>query len=177
MSTSNELRKFIEEHIEWIDIDAYPDLYRLASNDLSINDVGELTNVFNSMDIDPIDYMTYIPHGYFANHMMGDYEVPDHIREIEDRAFYNTELNSVDLRNVEKLHDAAFEEILTTDIYLPRSIRYIGGYCFAFSSVHKVVYEGTRKEWALIQKEDDWNALCDVKKVYCSDGVEHVEEW
>ena len=177
MSISNELKRFIEDNIEWIDIDAYPDLYRLASTELDIDDVGELTNVLNSMDIDPIDYMTYIPHGYFANHMMGDYKVPDHIIEIEDRAFKNTELNSIDLNNVEKLDDEAFQETILTDINLPKSIKYIGGYCFAFSSIKKLVYEGTRKEWALIKKEDDWNALCSIHKVHCSDGIEHVEEW
>ena len=63
----NKVKKFIEKNIDLIEDNKWKEVYNEASEPLTFVGVGELTSTLLEADIDPLDYLGYIPSGYLCN--------------------------------------------------------------------------------------------------------------
>ena len=59
-----DLKLFIEENADLIAADDFETLYEKAVSTLGVGRVGRLTSIFLSVNIDPLEDLTYIPKGY-----------------------------------------------------------------------------------------------------------------
>lgn len=72
-----------------------PDIQKaLQNNDfdmiydtLSSNLTSQFTQLMASLNVDPLNYLEYIPDGFLANTSLKSIDIPDHIKEIGDGAF------------------------------------------------------------------------------------------
>ena len=79
---------FIEKHIDLIDENDFDELFHRCIYESNAN-ITDLRSVFEECDIEPLDYIDYIPDDYF----LGDQELiefilPDHIQSIHSSAFH-----------------------------------------------------------------------------------------
>ena len=88
---NNEVKEFIERHIDKIENNEFSDLFEIASTALPIyEDVGELSTILEDAEIYPLDNLDCIPTAYFAGRQdIVRYMTPNKIDEIRARAFQN----------------------------------------------------------------------------------------
>ena len=139
----------------------------LQNNDFDIiydalhpNLASQFTQLMNSLDIDPLNYLSYIPVRFLANTSIKSIDIPDHITHIDDSAFFHCEgltsitipdnvvsiraraffgctgLTSVTIgSNVADIREQAFYGCTSlADITIPDSVTNIGGYAFSHCS-------------------------------------------
>ena len=145
-----------------------PDIQKaLQNNDFGIiydalhpNLASQFTQLMNSLDIDPLNYLPYIPVRFLANTSIKSIDIPDHITHIDDSAFFHCEgltsitipdnvvsiraraffgctgLTSVTIgSNVADIREQAFCSCTSlADITIPDSVTNIGGYAFSHCS-------------------------------------------
>ena len=88
---NNEVKEFIERHIDKIEKNEFFDLFETAATALPMyEDVGELSKLLEDADIYPLDNLDCIPTAYFAGRSdIIRYMTPTNIIEIRSRAFQN----------------------------------------------------------------------------------------
>ena len=113
---------------------------------------GEFTQLINSLNIDPLDYLNYIPE-YFLAHTttIKSITIPSHIN---------------------KIGSYAFEEcIRLTSITIPDSVTSIGsGAFYECSELNDIKYTGTKEQWDNIKLGKLWNRKSAIKTIHCIDG-------
>ena len=131
----------------------------------------ELSDIFKAADINPLDYLDYVP----ATYAIGDLDLkeiilPSNIKTIDKYAFSSCEnLKKINLDNITLIGFRAFYNCysLTTvkfaddvnisreaflgcrsleEIYLPNKFS-IGDYAFQECPLNTVYYDGTPQEW------------------------------
>lgn len=169
------LKLFIEEHIGYIENNAFDALYDMLSDDIA--GVNELTDLLLAADIDPITYFdTYLPRFYASGLHMTEIKIPRNIYNICDFAFYGcSELEKVDIElGVETIGEEAFADCYNLkEVNLPSSITYLQIGCFSeCPNLKNVYYDGTIEQFdkvnlpvvGLINKESGFDSI------KCTDG-------
>ena len=88
---NNEVKEFIERHIDKIEKNEFSDLFETAATALPMyEDVGELSKLLEDAEIYPLDNLDCIPTAYFAGRNdIVRYMTPNKVEEIRARAFQN----------------------------------------------------------------------------------------
>ena len=125
------LRHFIDTHKEYIDNNDFSSLYSLLP--ISIKR-SALTDLLFKAEINPLNYMKYIPPNFLSDSRISEFELPEHIDAIGARAFSNCfylkdlKLNS----KLEAIHDNAFYQCVSLkSIILPPTLRFLMDEAFA----------------------------------------------
>ena len=135
---------------------------------------SEFTELLNSLNINPLNYLDYIPIRFLANTSVKSIDIPDHILSISNYAFFGCSM--------------------LTRITIPNSVTSIGGYAFSGCSglanvtignrvtdigymafegcrnLNYIKYMGTIDQWNRIHISSDWNGLSSIKTIHCLDG-------
>ena len=134
------IKEFIEKHIDLIDKNEWSQFYKLA-NETSTDPnseyliQGELTKVFLSAGINPLEYLTYIPSYYFESMQLDSVVIPDSIKLIADEAFAECDIQYLEL---------------------PKTIKMMSEWAFLDARVREIHYKGTVEEWNKIDVDSDW---------------------
>lgn len=107
---NQKVKNFIEEYANLIDDKDFKSLYLKSYERLNLS-TGGLTEVFLSVDIDPLDYLTRIPAFYlYGIHSVDKIIIPDGIISIGDSAFENCEnLTSISIPDsINSIGDSVF---------------------------------------------------------------------
>ena len=84
------LKEFIEQNISLIEAKEFDELYRRAYQDPSNFEVGLLTHLLYSIDIDPLENQDYIPPDFCEGcDALIEVEIPNHIKYIHESGFYS----------------------------------------------------------------------------------------
>ena len=192
------VQKFIEKNIELLDSNNFDKLYQKLRQETTPSDVAALTEVLIAADIDPLEYLTYVPESFME---MSPHpwvpEMPQNIRYIAKFAFYASDVKDAIIPgHIKFIGDRAFEccsELETLKIFhgceelgeccffdcnqlqnieLPSSIKRIDSYCFSgCESTDHINYIGTKQQWEQIIKGKELFLRGAIKQIICSDGV------
>ena len=152
-----EIQAFIEdsEIIKLIDNGDFDSIYadKIAYAYSDTLDIEEFTGAFTeamlSADINPLDYMKYIPPCFLYASDIEHFVIPDHIKDILYSAFdLCDKLKHIVLhKNIEVVHNYAFygcDQLTSIDIQNPNcSISEVGFPAF----IPVVRYDGTLEQW------------------------------
>lgn len=88
---NNNVKDFIERHIDKIEHNQFSDLFEIAATALPVyEDVGELSKILEDAELYPLDNLECIPIAYFAGRSdIVRYMTPSNTIEIRSRAFHN----------------------------------------------------------------------------------------
>ena len=122
-SKEDLLKPFLEDNIILINNNKWEEIYALLNSKdrflrwgLSNALIGWFTEMMLSCDINPLEYMNYVPQNFLNSvdltkatylKIPGHFIIPDHIKKIEFNAFYNVEgLSDLILpENIEEIED------------------------------------------------------------------------
>ena len=110
---------------------------------------------------------------FFRCYNLAQINIPKGVKEIGRGAFYNCyPLEGVVLPSgMSEISEYAFYGCGGLEsATLPCSIKTIGAHAFDWCSIVNFVYEGTKEQWAKIEKGEKWDTFAGVYKVHCSDG-------
>lgn len=128
------------------------DFYKLYNNTYTAfilpgysNLVGELTDVLESANINPLDYMSDIPSRYHFESMLPKNYKIGKIDTISEWAFaYTTGIDTLDISSVRYVGEYAFYSSSIKTIEIPSAIKEIKPHTFAYSRlINAVISEGT----------------------------------
>ena len=145
------VKDFIEENIDLIEDNKWEEVYNNAS-ELPLSSREALTSILLEADIDPLNYLNYIPDFYLAGQDINSFNIPSHIKRINKFAFYYcTSL---------------------TNVTIPDSVTSIGYVAFhSCYSLTSIKFNGTKAQWKAISKGSDWKCLVPASCiVYCRNG-------
>lgn len=115
MILDTDVQNFIEKYIHKIEINAWDWIYFQGMNELikeSQNPYiqGYFSAIMEDSEIYPLNYLVYVPNGYMTGTGIRHYDIPDHIRFIEDYAFSDcSSLETVRLpKDLEKVGKQVF---------------------------------------------------------------------
>ena len=84
------LKEFIEQNISLIEAKEFDELYKETHAHPFDFEVGSLTHLIYSIDIDPLENLDYIPPDFFEGcDALIEVEIPNHIEYILESAFYS----------------------------------------------------------------------------------------
>lgn len=108
----NYIAKFINNHEDDIDNNDFLKVYTSAASAFQfVSDVGELTKIFNSVGINPLEHMKIVPMYYFGGSDKESIEITSPtIRALFDRSFANCKK----LRNLSILRSV---KLISTDAF------------------------------------------------------------
>ena len=134
----------------------------------------ELTKLLNSLGIDPLDYLDYIPKYFLNGAHVTSVNIPDNIKRIESNAFRQcSNLETIAIPNsVTNISALAFSYCTSlTSVTIPDSVTYIGDWTFRdCTDLTSINYAGTKDQWSNIKLESGWNRQSSIKTIHCSDG-------
>ena len=150
MNISQALKEFINKHKELIDDKEFDELYG-KTDELLMGDYFDLIILLNSVGINPLKYMTYVPVHYMEKFKeLTILKIPEGIKTVERGAFY-------ECSNLEIL-------------YLPSTLQSIEGYAFdKCGSLKDVYYNGTKIQFYHIDLDIRNDSLFYVT-IHCKDG-------
>ena len=97
--------------------------------------------------------------------------LPNNVTYLGGAAFMDSNLTSITISNsLTYIGIRAFDHTNISDITLPKTITYIGQRAFNTQGGVVITYNGTKAEWAAIEKQANWNYQNSVHKVTCTDG-------
>lgn len=137
----------------------------------------ELTKLLNSLGIDPLDYLDYIPKYFLNGAQITSVNIPDHIKRIDFNAFRQcSNLITIVIPNsVTSINSLAFSYCTSlTSVTIPDSVTHIGNWTFRdCTDLTSINYAGTKDQWKKVRKIPGWisgSTITDVKKIICKDG-------
>lgn len=166
--------KFIKAHGNLIDNNEWEMLYVSANNVLLADDVGELTLLLLSANIDPLSYLDFIPEDYLAYAQIKEFNIPNNIKKIGAKAFSNCgEIIRIDIPDsVEEIGRLAFYNCLNLkSIKMSKNLKVLGDDAFYASEDLKDIYfDGTVAQWTNLEEN---RGEVDGPKytVHCVDGT------
>lgn len=132
-----EVKQFLENSREPLKNEDWRALYDKAANLLIPQSVGQLTQVLESVNLNPLDDLDFVPICYHTGDTsLESVSIPEGIKIIQNNAFAGcTNLTQVTIPlSVEAIRYAAF---------------------FNCSKLKVINYAGTRNQWFSIKKEQD----------------------
>lgn len=112
---TNQLKEFIENSIDLIEANNFVEVYEdLAydidpTNSLQEHLIGEFTKIMLDADIDPLHHLPYIPTAYLYDQNVSYFEIPNHVDNIGNYAFQESDLEAIDIpSNVKVIGIKAF---------------------------------------------------------------------
>lgn len=185
MEFSNDIKQFIENYKSFIEHDQWEFIYDELSNyntkpALIGAEIAQLTTIFSQAGINPLDYLTYIPEGYFFLHTdLAIYKVPDNIVEIRSTAFESSTIKKLIANSVENISSNAFFDCSQLiEIELSEKINNIKPAAFdQCNHLSKIKYNNTF--YNLSSKDIDWsrikeNSQSDKLIIECTDKTFEV---
>lgn len=195
----NSPQDFVEKYINDIDNNNWKKVYDQANIELDMVSVGQLTEMFLASGIHPLFWVEDIPNNFLnsTNNIKSIY-IPDNIYWIRKRAFYDSNLEDLDLSNtdIQGIEPDAFwdchnlEKIIFSnklmridvrafancysleEIILPKSIELIQFNAFYDCyNLKSITYEGTSKQLktkVLIANNAFYG--CEAEYIKCADG-------
>lgn len=196
------LKKFlskpeVQEALKDFNIESLYNLYVVYIRDNWVGDLSILTRLLNTLNIDPLAYLDYIPNYFLRQSEIKSIIIPSHIKSIGRDAFSGcTSLTSVTIPDsVTSIGLGAFCECSSlTSIIIPDNVMSISDYAFyyctgltsviipdsvtsigydAFGScgmLTQIKYTGTIYQWSKIHFKDEWNKDSPIKTIHCIDG-------
>ena len=124
------------------------------------------------------DGVTEIGDNAFSHTGLKSLQLPSSVRKIGSYAFVWCPFTSVEIPDgVEEIGDHAFLCCIPLiSISFPASVKKIGSFLFSAPdfcsclSLEKIRYNGTKQQWAEIEKGTDWNATVPATELVCTDG-------
>ena len=136
----DNVKRFIEKHINLIELNNFDELFRRANLDLSdYVEVGQLSKILEDAEIYPLNYLDYVPAYYMYGTDIKIFAPKSGIISINQGAFrYCDNLTNITLpEGVEYIDAHAFEDLPNLkELKLPSSLVYIGGTAFLDSLDH-----------------------------------------
>lgn len=150
MKISQALKEFINKHKELINDNEFDELYRKVDN-LLMGDYFDLTILLNSVGINPLKYMSYVPEYYMEEFReLITLDIPEGIEKIKREAFckcFNLET-----------------------VYFPLTLQSIEGLAFEdCKSLKDIYYNGTKMQFADINIDIRNESIFDAN-IHCKDG-------
>ena len=196
------LKKFlskpeVQEALKDFNIESLYNLYVVYIRDNWVGDLSILTRLLNTLNIDPLNYLNYIPDYFLRQSEIKSIIIPSHIKSIRRDAFAGcTGLTSVTIPNsVTSIGQGAFCDCSSlTSIIIPDNVMSIDDYAFlscpgltsviipdsvtsigyeAFGScgmLTQIKYMGTIYQWSKIHFKDEWNKDSPIETIHCTDG-------
>lgn len=95
---TNEVKDFIEQNIELIDMEFFELLYHKASHTFNggAKEIGELTAVLQSVGIFPLEYMSTVPNFFVFNKDIKKIIIPSNIKSLRPFALFRGDLSLTD---------------------------------------------------------------------------------
>lgn len=136
--------------------------------------VGEFTQLMNSLNIDPLEHLNYIPNWFLANTTIKSITIPTYIKRIGSGAFQNC----VHLTHIiipDGVTSIGYQAFLgcdkLTSITIPGSVINIGSEVFSYcKKLKEITYKSTKEDWNKIVKLYSWDYLSSIKIIHCTDG-------
>ena len=184
-------RKDIQKHIESGD---FATVYGKAIVNLLSNDIGGITELFYEADIDPLDYMSYVPASFLYGTSIRSFVIPSHIEDINSYAFgHCNDLTHIYIPgNLKSVRLAAFSRCpALKTISIPDSVATIDNNAFTMcrsletvtigrgvesikadafldcNSLKEIDYKGTVAMWRRVNKAKSFDSGI---IIHCSDG-------
>ena len=196
------LKKFlskpeVQEALKDFNIESLYNLYVVYIRDNWVGDPSILTQLLNTLNIDPLNYLDYIPDYFLRQSEIKSIIIPSYIKSIRRDAFACcTGLTSVTIPDsVTSIGEAAFcdcsslTSIIIPDnvtsigqsafsgctglknIIIPNSVTSIGTWAFGHcSSLTSIKYTGTKNQWSKIHFGDEWDEDSPIETIHCVDG-------
>lgn len=170
--------------------DSYCDYYRVAKS-------YKITQFLNSLGIDPLNYLDYIPDRFLLDSGIKSITIPGHIKSIGEHAFaYCRSLTSITIPDsVTSIKWRAFSGCTgLTSVTIGNGMTSIIGYtfegCSSLASINipdsvtsidyntfgdcinltSINYTGTKEQWSKIKLDREWNKDSAIKTIHCIDG-------
>lgn len=155
MELPKEIKSFLKENSQLIKDDNFTKLYKKIPYRI-IDDKGfmstYLTELFNSLGINPLEYMTEVPEAYMElSNKIKILKIPEGIETINESAFHGC-------TNLKTIH-------------LPSTLKIIREYAFdKCRYLSDVYYNGTMEEWNNIKIFIHNNDIFSPTIIHCKDG-------
>ena len=150
MFVSDKLMDFLQnDRIQYyIDNGEWDNLYKSSRKNEYFGISGELTQLLLKSGIDPLNSLDYIPGFYMYGSTITNFNIPNHIKEIREDAFSNSNINKIFIPNsVNHIETGAFMECKNlNNIQLPKNISFLSSIVFAGSGLKEIVIPGNIKE-------------------------------
>ena len=167
------LKEFIEKNIHLIEKNQFVDLYEEACYKLEDENVGQLTAMLLSCDINPLYFMDKVPPSYlYGVENITDIVIPNNIKSIGLSAFDKCwDLKHVTLPPNISIDSRAFAETEIHEIIFHPNTS-LGDYVFYQSSLETVIFKGTLADIEAGKLEYGMNTFenTTVWKIDCLDG-------
>lgn len=157
-----ELKIFIAAHEDLINQNRFEDLYDslmgLIPTSVPSGTVGQFTSLLLESDINPLNYLDYVPRYFLCFSDIKSFNLPDYIKSIEDTAFCGCRhLVDINIPNgVTSIGSSAFNTCVNIkDITIPKSVKSIGDRAFYFCNNLTIKYDGTKEDWDKIEGSKD----------------------
>lgn len=176
MEISPALLRFLKEDTDLIATGNFIELYRRVYSQLRGfgGYVAELTWVLEEADIQPLDFMTSVPHHFcYDRKDIENFTIPSHIKTIEDKAFYGcTSLKAIQFpQGLESIGSDVFRACYELqEVTLPNSLQEIGR--GAFSSIKQsgnITYMGSKDQLRKVEI-DPFAFNPRYMIIHCTDG-------
>ena len=176
MEVNPKLLDFLRENTNLIATGDFTELYERVYSQLwgFGSYVAELTQVLEEADIQPLDFMTSVPHHFcYGRKDIENFTIPSHIKTIEDEAFYGcTSLKAIQFpQGLESIGSEVFQACYKLqEITLPNSLQEIGR--DTFSSIKQsgnITYMGSKDQLRKV-RIDPFAFNFGYMIIHCTDG-------
>ena len=115
-----ELKEFIEQHIDMIEHGNFEDLYSAASDtEDGLSYPGKLTDILYGLGVDPLLNIDYIPKFYLDGSSAKEFTVPSHVINSVQSSFAYCSVPQVKLHDEFELGTSCFARSLITSVRIP----------------------------------------------------------
>lgn len=144
------VKQFIERHIELIEQYKFPAMYGQAEQQIPFQ-IGNLTVALIQAGINPLNYMSETAYMMFSNAVIEEAFIPDNIKLLNAKTFESCYfLKKISLpEKLERIHMSAFQS------------------CYELEHIE---YRGTTDQWRNVNAHYAVFADCNTQTVHCSDG-------
>ena len=150
MFVSDKLMDFLQnDRIQYyINNGEWDNLYKFNRKNEYFGISGELTQLLLKSGIDPLNSLDYIPGFYMYGSTITNFNIPNHIKEIREDAFSNSNINKIFIPNsVEYIGEGVFSDCKNlNNIQLPKNISFLNNIIFYSSGLKEIVIPGNIKE-------------------------------
>ena len=178
MIFSERFKSFIKNNHDLINRELWDSLYDTFKYSGCAENVKKLTNLLNSIGVDPLQTMSYVPMGY----LKGDKDVKElilrdnpKIKKVGQFAFNEcSNLEYVEFaEGLEVIDLGAFMACSNLEqVYLPSTLKGIGNGAFnCCYSLKEVYFGGTMNEWLEVGQNQTVFSNVPARKISCIDGL------
>ena len=149
MKISHKLEMFLQDKKAQKNInnENWGEIYEQLENEY-FGISGEFTQTVLKVGIDPLNSLNYIPDFYMYKSTITNFNIPNHIIEIKNDAFSNSNISKIFIPNsVGYIGEGAFSDCKNlNNIQLPKNISFLDSIIFYNSGLKEIVIPGNIKE-------------------------------